>query len=175
MTGAVLRPETLDDVEFLKALYASSLEREMALLVGWTDEQKREFLEQQFIAQRSYYRQHYPDARYDVIELDGRRIGRLYVADLRRQLVLMDITLLPESRGTGLGTQFCKDLQAEARLKGKILTLHVEDDNPARRLYDRMGFVEIAAVTFYKLMHWVPDGLQQVSDELAAEVRSRVS
>ena len=49
----------------------------------------------------------------------------------------------------------------------------MEDDNPARRLYDRLGFGEVAAVTFYKLMHWVPEGLEALSEALAAEVRAR--
>ena len=53
-----------------------------------------------------------------------------------------------------------------------MVSLHVEDDNPARRLYDRLGFVEIAEVTFYKLMHWIPPGLQHVSDQIAAELDS---
>lgn len=172
MGGIVLRPEADADIGFLKDLYASSREREMALLADWSEAQKREFLEQQFAAQRSHYREHYPAARFDVIERDGERIGRVYVADLRREIVLMDITLVPAERNAGLGTRLCRDIQAEARDKGKIMSLHVEDENPARRLYDRLGFVEIAAVTFYKLMHWVPEGLQQLSDELAAEVES---
>jgi ribosomal protein S18 acetylase RimI-like enzyme len=166
-----LRPETDADLPFLKDLYASSREREMALLTEWSDEQKREFLDQQFSAQRAYYRKHYPDARYDIIERDGQAIGRLYVAVLRREINLMDITLVPEERNAGLGTRLCKEVQDEGEREKKIVSLHVEDDNPARRLYDRLGFVEIAAVTFYKLMHWVPEGLDHLSAELAAEVR----
>ncbi len=167
-----LRKETDGDLEFLKDLYAASREREMLLLVDWSDEQKREFLDMQFSAQRGHYREHYPNARYEVIERDGDPIGRLYVADLRREVVLMDITLISAERSAGIGTRLCKAIQAEASDKGKIMSLHVEDENPARKLYDRLGFVEIASVTFYKLMHWVPDGLQKLSDELAAEVEA---
>lgn len=141
----------------------------MAVLVDWTGEQKRDFLAMQFNAQRGHYRQHYPDARYDVIERDDIAIGRLYVAEQSREFILMDITLVPASRGSGLGTQLCRAVMDEAAQKGKIVSLHVEDENPARRLYDRLGFVEVAEVTFYKLMHWVPSGLQRLSDELAAE------
>jgi RimJ/RimL family protein N-acetyltransferase len=172
--GIVLRPETDTDIKFLKHLYASSREREMSLLAEWNDEQKRDFLDMQFDAQREHYRKHYPGARFDVIERDGELIGRLYVADLRREMVLMDITLVPEERGAGIGAGLCREIQAEARDKGKIMSLHVEDDNPARRLYDRLGFVEIAEVTFYKLMHWVPPGLQHLSDELAEEVETQL-
>ena len=168
----MLRPETDADLPFLQTLYASSREREMAFLPNWTDAQKREFLDQQFTAQRQYYREHYPDARYDVIERHRQAVGRLYVANLRREIVLMDITLMPAERNAGVGTRLCQDLLAAAVEQEKIVSLHVEDENPARRLYDLLGFVEIAAVTFYKLMHWVPEGLQHLSDELAAEVET---
>ena len=172
MPGVVLRPETDADLPFLRTLYATSREREMALLVKWDESQKREFLDMQFDAQRGHYREHYADARFDIIERGGKPIGRLYVADLRREIVLMDITLVPAERNAGIGTRLCREIQAEARDKGKIMSLHVEGENPARKLYDRLGFVEIAAVTFYKLMHWVPEGMQHLSDELAAEVET---
>jgi len=172
--GIVLRPETDADLDFLKGLYASSREREMALLVEWDDAQKREFLDMQFDAQRGHYRKHYTGARFDIIERDGEPIGRLYVGDLRREIVLMDISLIPAERGAGIGAGLCREIQAEASDKGKIMSLHVEDDNPARRLYDRLCFVEIAEVTFYKLMHWVPPGLQHLSDELAEEVKAEL-
>ena len=172
MDDIELRPESDADLEFLQGLYASSREREMAMLAHWTGEQKREFLEMQFNAQRGHYRQHYPDARYDVIERGGVAIGRLYVAERGREFILMDITLAPASRGSGLGTQLCQAVMDEAAQKGKIVSLHVEDENPARRLYDRLGFVAVGEVTFYRLMHWVPPGLQHLSDELAAEQQS---
>jgi len=171
--GVQLRPESTADIPFLQQLYASARAREMAQVQHWTQGQKREFLDGQFAAQRAYYRQHYPEASYDVIERDGVPIGRLYVAGMRREVILMDITLLDAERNGGLGTALVQALQSRAVDEGKIASLHVEDENPARRLYDRLGFVEVAAVTFYKLMHWVPEGLQALSDELAAEARAQ--
>jgi ribosomal protein S18 acetylase RimI-like enzyme len=169
-----LRPEKTDDMAFLQGLYASAREREMAQLPFWTDQQKRDFLEAQCNAQHSYYLQHYPNASFNIIERDGQAIGRLYVADCAREIVLMDITLLPATRNSGLGAQLVKQVQEMGRAQGKIVSLHVEDENPARRLYDRLGFEEVAEVTFYKRMHWVPEGLQGISDELAREVIARI-
>lgn len=168
-----LRPEAEIDLAFLRALYASSREREMALLVDWSAEQKQTFLDSQFAAQRGYYREHYPDADFDIIERAGCPIGRFYIASTPRQLILMDITLLAAERNSGLGNRLVRELQARALCEQKIVSLHVEDDNPARRLYDRLGFGEVATVTFYKLMHWVPMGLEAVSESLAPEVRAR--
>ncbi len=162
-----LRPETDDDLDLLRRVYAAAREREMAVLVSWSDAQKNEFLNQQFDAQRHHYRSHYPGASFDVIERDGTPIGRLYVARLEREIRLMDIALLPECRNHGIGGRLCKALLDEAREQGRVVSLHVEDDNPAKGLYERLGFREVAEVTFYRLMHWVPPGLEAVSEELA--------
>ena len=165
-----LRTETDRDLDFLKNLYAASREREMALLVNWSDAQKRDFLDQQFNAQRAHYRKHYPDARFDIIERGGQAIGRLYVAQLKQEIRLMDISLIPAARNSGIGGNICVEIMARAERLGSIVSLHVEDDNPAKRLYERLGFAEIGAVSFYKLMHWCPHGLAHISRELSAQL-----
>jgi predicted GNAT family acetyltransferase len=50
------------------------------------------------------------------------------------------------------------ELKDEAARSNRFVSLHVEEDNPARRLYQRLGFRDAGEVTFYKLMHWVPEG-----------------
>jgi ribosomal protein S18 acetylase RimI-like enzyme len=48
---------------------------------------------------------------------------------------------LPEYRNSGIGTSLVKDLMIEADESGKPLRLQVERLNePARRLYERLGF-----------------------------------
>jgi predicted GNAT family acetyltransferase len=70
----------------------------------------------------------------------------------------MDIALLPEFRGAGLGTALLADLFAEATAAGKTLTIHVEEYNPARRLYERLGFRKIGEHGVHHLMEWTPAG-----------------
>ena len=166
------RRETDGDLDFLKSLYAASREREFAILSNWTDEEKRNFLDQQFSAQHCHYKKHYPDAELDIIEIDGQPIGRLYIAELRQEIRLMDVALLPDARNSGIGGQICAEIKIRAAQASKIVSLHVEDDNPAKRLYERMGFVEVGDVTFYKLMHWCPEGLQHVSKKLSAQLNT---
>ena len=100
--GIALREECDDDLPFLRALYASTRAGELAP-VPWPDAQKRAFLDQQFALQREQYRQHYAGAEWLLVERHGTAVGRLYV---RRssEVRLMDIALLPELRGAGLGT-----------------------------------------------------------------------
>ena len=139
MAGVTLRPERDDDLEFLQRLYASTRADEMAL-VDWSPEQKGLFLRSQFDAQHSYYLEHFQDSRFDVVEQAGVAIGRLYVARWPDDICIIDIALLPEHRGRGLGGRMLQTLLDEAAATGKSVTIHVEINNPALRLYERLGF-----------------------------------
>ncbi len=133
------RPATAGDRELLFQLYASTREKELAL-TGWSDDEKEAFVRQQFHAQDTYYHQTWPDAAYDIVALSGQPIGRIYV-DLRSgTLQLMEITLLPERRGQGLGTILIQEVIAQADSLNLPVSLFVEADNPAQRLYARLGF-----------------------------------
>src|SRR3954470_16136810 len=148
-----ISPITTDDVSFLAAVYASTRWDELAP-TGWSDEEKTVFCRRQFDAQSVHYREHYPGAAFQVIEKDGRGIGRLYVARWEKEIRIVDISLLPEARETGIGTKLLRDLQEEARSAGKSLTIHVERFNRALGLYQRLGFRQIEDKGVYLLMKW---------------------
>jgi GNAT superfamily N-acetyltransferase len=148
-----LRAITPEDDAFLARVYASTRADELAV-TGWNEEQKALFCRRQFDAQSAHYSANYPGASFQVIERDGRPIGRLYVARWEKEIRIVDITLLPESRGTGIGTRLLRDLQDEARSSGKSLTIHVERFNRALQLYQRLGFQEIEDKGVYLLMEW---------------------
>jgi ribosomal protein S18 acetylase RimI-like enzyme len=149
--AATLRPVTAQDEEFLYSVYASTRQEELGG-VDWAEEQKAAFVRQQFSAQNQHYRENYTGATYDVIEVDGRPAGRLYVARWEDEIRIMDIALLPEYRGGGTGTSLLRQLLDEAGSTGRRVSIHVEKWNPARRLYDRLGFIEIADRGVYVLM-----------------------
>lgn len=151
-----LRPATDADKPFLQRVYAESRADEMAQLTHWSDAQKDDFLRFQFDAQHTHYTSHYPDARYQVIVRGGEDVGRLYVARLAGEIRLMDIALLAVHRGQGIGGALMGELLETARREGCFVSLHVEDHNPARRLYERLGFVKADEVGIYALMHWRP-------------------
>ena len=68
----------------------------------------------------------------------------------------MDVALLPDQRGAGIGTSMLKGLMAEAQRAEKPVRIHVEGFNPALRLYERLGFSEAADKGVYLLMERVP-------------------
>jgi GNAT superfamily N-acetyltransferase len=153
--GVQCRPEREDDEPFLLQLYGSTREPELQL-TDWTAEQKQTFVAAQFNAQRRHYRQAYPEARFDVIERLGVPIGRLYVDRHAGEIRLIDIALIPEARGCGLGTALLSALLDEAAPTGQSVTIHVERFNPARRLYERLGFKPIEDKGVYVLMEARP-------------------
>jgi ribosomal protein S18 acetylase RimI-like enzyme len=150
-----LRPARAEDRDLLLRVYASTREEELRL-VDWSDEQKDAFLRMQFEAQDAYYREHYDPATFDVIEVDGEPAGRLYVARWEDEIRIIDIALLPDYRGRGIGTALLRALLDEAAEAGKRLSIHVELNNPARRLYERLGFAPVEERGVYVLMEAAP-------------------
>jgi ribosomal protein S18 acetylase RimI-like enzyme len=154
MARVELRPATVEDRDLLERVYASTRARELAL-VPWSDEQKRAFVRFQFEAQSTDYASNYPDASFDVVLVDGAPAGRLYVERRPRENRIIDIALLPEFRGRGVGTRLLQAVLDESAAAGSAVTIHVERDNPAQTLYGRLGF-QVAADDggVYMLMEW---------------------
>ncbi|AKF07710.1 GNAT family N-acetyltransferase [Sandaracinus amylolyticus] len=139
MSRVTLRPMTDADRPFLERLYASTREEELRP-VPWSDAQKTAFLASQYALQHAHYQQHYDGARFDVIEEDGAPIGRLYLSRGEREIRIVDIALIPSHRGRGIGASLIERVIARARKEGASVTIHVERNNPALRLYERLGF-----------------------------------
>lgn len=154
--GVALRPIGEADLLFLERVYASTRAGELAQ-TDWDEPRKAAFLSFQFQAQHQHYTTHYRDAAFLVIERDGAAVGRLYLHWRRDELRIVDIALLPEARGHGLGKALLEMLQATASGQGKGVSIHVERMNPAMRLYTRLGFHKAGEHGIYDLMEWRAD------------------
>lgn len=75
-----------------------------------------------------------------IILLDEQPVGLLKVVRAGRVWHLLQIQLLPQLQRGGLGTALVRDVIAEARKAGVTVELDVLKMNPARRLYERLGF-----------------------------------
>ena len=153
--NVTLRPLTDADLDFLHRLYATTREDELKQ-VPWTPEQKAAFVRQQFEAQHAYWRENYTDTSWDLVVADGQPIGRLYVARWSEEIRIVDIALMPEHRGGGVGTRLIREVLAEGDATGRKVSIHVEVFNPARRLYERLGFVQAGERGVYHLMERHP-------------------
>jgi len=146
-----LRPVTREDEPLLLELYGSTRQEELAL-TNWDAAQRQAFLRMQFDAQQTHYAAHYPEGEHMAILADGEPVGRLYVADTSGEIRILDITILPQHRGAGIGTLVIEELMREAETLGKPLTIYVESYNPSLRLFERLGFVKTGEQGYSFLM-----------------------
>lgn len=149
--GFALRGETPDDGPFLERLFISvRLDRpDMAI---WPPETRHSFLVSQFGFQTRHYANAYAGADYWIITHEQAPVGRLYLHHGPDAVRVIDISLLPEYRGGGLGTVLLQVLQAQ----GQPISLHVDMMNPAQTLYRRLGFAEAGLQGPSWAMLWRP-------------------
>lgn len=152
-----LREAAPGDEPFLRALYRSARDPELAL-TAWTEAQKAAFANSQFDLQARAYRESHPGVQFLVVEREGVPVGRLYVHAAAGEVSLMDITIAPAERGRGLGTLIVGWVLRHAAAEGANVSLYVETFNPARALYARLGFVEEGTQGVYVPMRWRPRG-----------------
>lgn len=150
-----LRAVTSTDLPFLQAVYASTREVELAL-VDWDHARKAAFLAMQFQAQHRHYLTNYTDTAYCVIQSQNQDVGRLYVARWPSELRIVELALLPAFRNRGIGGDILRSILREADAAGKPVSVHVEQQNPARALYERHGFVPVDTNGVYLLMQRPP-------------------
>lgn len=150
-----LRPSTDADYDFMRQLYESTRAEEMTRF-PFDEAQKKVFLDQQFAAQFEHYGIHYPTCERRIVERDGEPIGRFWIDEWRDQIRIVDIALVAECRGSGIGSQLLHQVIDRAAAAGKPVTIHVEAFNPALRLYQRLGFEKVDTNGVYFLMRREP-------------------
>jgi ribosomal protein S18 acetylase RimI-like enzyme len=116
----------------------------MALLP--ISQRDKEFLLQvQFRSMTETYRRSFPNARYDIIELDRWPIGRIATEVELDCIYFIDFALLPQAQGLGIGTIVLAAALEEARQLGLPARLRSFPHNwAAQRLYDQLGFTVVA-------------------------------
>ncbi len=149
-----LRPVTEEDRPVLFAAYASTRAAELSLL-PWDDAQREAFLDLQFNAQQQHYSSYYPASEHLIILKGGEPAGRLWVNRRDDEIRILDITVLPEHRGNGIGTPIIEGLMREAAQSGRPLTIYVESFNRSLGLFARLGFEKTGEHGPNYLMEWV--------------------
>jgi GNAT superfamily N-acetyltransferase len=140
----VLRPAEATDEPFIRHLFKTARAESFAI-AQLSPAALDAVLEQQFHAQSAFYAAQFPDAVSLVIACHDEPIGRLILLRAALCWHIIDIVLLPSARGRGVGTEIIHGVAQAAREQGAHeLTLAVLASNvAARRLYGRLGFVEI--------------------------------
>lgn len=156
-----VRPAGADDQTFLFELYCS-VRADEGFDNAMDNPQLSALLKLQFDARERAYQFRYPDGDHQIILFDERAVGRIFVHRGEQEIRLTDIALLPEYRGKGIGAKLITELLDEADRLNKPVTLHVEWNNPAIHLYNRLGFEKKS-----------DDGAYWFMERPAAQSRSR--
>jgi GNAT superfamily N-acetyltransferase len=149
-----IRPATADDVEFLADVVLDATRAQGRLPRDFDERQWRERFGTWAMEQ---VRGEIADSTTTVVEVGNERVGRLRIARTADCIELCGIQLLPRIQRQGVGTAIIEDLKAQAAAAGIPLDLGVEKDNPdARKLYDRLGFIQIGETEQESRPRWNP-------------------
>ncbi len=135
------RPATEGDREWLWALKSATMRDYVAAIWGWEDE-----------AQRRMFDEKFDPARIRIIQADGREVGLLDYEERTDDFFIGRIEILPTAQRAGIGSAVIAAILHQAAKKTKNVRLQVLRSNPARRLYERLGFcVEAETSTHIKM------------------------
>jgi RimJ/RimL family protein N-acetyltransferase len=156
MSTIVVRPALSQDEVFLYDLYAAIREPEFAL-APVPAAQRVELIRMQFRAQLSAYTAAYPNSCYHLVLLDGKPVGRLWVAPGDNEYNLVDIALHPAVQNKGIGTVVIQRLQQEAAKARLPIRCVVFRFNPGSlRFHQRLGFQVVREDETQFYLEWRP-------------------
>lgn len=147
------RPVCSEDQEFLTAVYASTRAEELSQL-PWDAIQRESFVRMQFTAQQQDYQRRFPDGDHQLMLVDGRPAGRVYLARSDEEIRILDIVLVPEHRNKGFGTGIVRNLLEEASKNKKPVRVYVERLNPALGFFERLGFLRTEDIGSHFQLEW---------------------
>ena len=92
-------------------------------------------------ARESYYQRNLFDQKSTrIIQYGAVDIGRISVKEFSDHMLFDEIHLLPDYQRRGIGTLLLQELLAQAKDKQLPVRLMVLRSNPAKQLYERLGF-----------------------------------
>lgn len=151
-----VRPATPADAPLLLALFTEEKAAELAPL-GLSAEQLQPLLEIQYRGREFSYSQSATQPADSILCLeDGTPAGRLLVDHGADSYRVLDIAVLTAHRNRGIGKLALQKLQQEAAISSLPVRLRVMKDNPAERLYERLGFKATTSDEISIQMEWKP-------------------
>lgn len=147
-------------MDFLKKVYRSTREAELSW-TSWNEQQKSDFIDQQFHAQHQYYTENYTGAHFTLILAGEQPAGRLYAVEWPDEIRIIDLTLLPDFQGKGYGSKILRSILDLGATIRKKVGIHVERTNPAMKLYHRLGFTIQKDKGVYQFLEWSPASIHK--------------
>ncbi len=143
---AKIRPATQADLSFAYRVLETTMRGHVEAIWGKWDE----------AAAREAVLEDVRMARSRIIEVDGEPAGLMRLDELPTHLQIEQLFLLPEHQRGGLGTSIVESAQVQARAMNLPLRLRVLRVNPARALYERLGFKIVQQTPERFFMEYIP-------------------
>jgi GNAT superfamily N-acetyltransferase len=124
----VLRPALEQDFDYCRRIYFAEM--------NWIIEE----LHLDPAAQETGFQQQWDPTQVRIIALDGADVGWLQTVTQADELFVAQMLVEHSFQRKGIGTEVMKHLIGEAKQLNHTLRLNVVKINPARRLYERLGF-----------------------------------
>jgi ribosomal protein S18 acetylase RimI-like enzyme len=151
-----MRPESQQDEPFLRRLILDTIAGELGAS-AWPEPMRSHLLGIEYTARRQPHRMNFPGAASQVIEADGKDSGWTVVITMPHEVRLVEIMVLPQLRGRGIGAAAIRGILAAAAETGKPVRLNVNVTNQAAvRLYERLGFRRSGGDDVQHIMEWPP-------------------
>jgi ribosomal protein S18 acetylase RimI-like enzyme len=132
------------EAEHLYAIHVAAVRDYVEQTWGWDDAQ-----------QYAFWREHWFPER-EAIDMDGELAGFLDLEERDDHLWIGNLELHPRFQGQGMGTAILRDILRDAASRGLDVRLQVLKVNPARRLYERLGFEVTGETQTHHQMAWHP-------------------
>lgn len=136
-----LRPAAESDRAFARELHHACYRPWVEPIFGWDLERQDRFFAESWAPQER-----------SMVELRGKAIGSFSVSDRGSYILIADIEVHPDHQGRGVGTALLRRMLADADARCLPVRLQVLKGNPARRLYSRLGFVDVAQTDTHHIM-----------------------
>ena len=123
---------TLDDFDFLFELKKQNFKWYVDKIWGWKNDEQKERLKQDL-------KEHLAHKR--IILIDNKEVGVYAVHTTENgELFINEISILKEYQNKGIGRKILEEQLKENKQKGIRTILQVFKDNPAKSLYEKLGF-----------------------------------
>jgi ribosomal protein S18 acetylase RimI-like enzyme len=137
-----LRDVADDDYAFLYALHEQTLRSYVERTWGWDDAD-----------QHIRFRAEFDSVpRMKIVVCEGQDVGVLAVEESASSLFVRLVEIAPAWQRRGLGTRILETVAESGRSRGLPTRLQVLKVNPARRLYERLGFKEVGETPTHYIM-----------------------
>ncbi|MBD2121193.1 N-acetyltransferase [Trichocoleus sp. FACHB-262] len=135
------RQATEADFDFLNKMHAACLKEHVERIYPWNPDLFGETFNPHLIR---------------VILVNQIEVGMLQLLQCVGELYLGNLLILPKFQNRGIGTLILQSILDQGQASNLPVQLQVLKQNPAKRLYERLGFISVGETKTHYIMQYSP-------------------